>query len=112
MWVKSKNNIFNNSWEEAFPEDARGPLGGRERAKLKQNPKSPSRVSSLGFDGFQFVDTWIGEDMGEKGGNEWEICVLDRGKGSEICVFNFHDVSCLPWRVGNLQLLELNLNSG
>ncbi|KAI3783428.1 hypothetical protein L1987_42510 [Smallanthus sonchifolius] len=95
MWVKSKNSIFNNSWEEeAFAEDARGPLGGfvwpprsyscsfcrrefrsaqalgghmnvhrRERAKLKQNPKSvlestntsffpspddsPSRVSSV-----------------------------------------------------------------
>ncbi|KAM0034504.1 putative transcription factor C2H2 family [Helianthus debilis subsp. tardiflorus] len=33
MWVKSKNSIFNNtishSWEEeAFAEDARGPLGG------------------------------------------------------------------------------------
>ncbi|KAI3705612.1 hypothetical protein L1987_75851 [Smallanthus sonchifolius] len=87
MWVKSKNTIFNNSWEEeAFAEDARGPLGGfvwpprsyscsfcrrefrsaqalgghmnvhrRERAKLKQNPKSffsshddsPSRFSSV-----------------------------------------------------------------
>ncbi|KAI3813269.1 hypothetical protein L1987_17989 [Smallanthus sonchifolius] len=111
----------------------------RERAKLKQNPKSPSRVSSvhilrqesttlasnsdakscvfnetnlyLRFDGFQFVDNWIGEDMREKGGKESEICVLDRGKGSKICVFNFHDVSCLLWRVGYLQILELNLNS-
>lgn len=29
MWVKSKNSILKNSWEEqAFAEDARGPLGG------------------------------------------------------------------------------------
>lgn len=28
MWVKSKNNILENSWEEHdFIEDARGPLG-------------------------------------------------------------------------------------